>query len=195
MRLYIKNTPVQEKPGLMVYNEKGEKVYSASVEHSVLGLKMDVFNVYSKRVSKIRQHAISLNKTYNITTRDKNIKFIFKAEEHGVSAFIKGAPITLEGDILKKTFSVLDEKKDIIMTHKYDFKNYYELNIWRENFELLGICIALCVETLLFFGEKKTSKDMAFLINYIFGSNELRGSLQETFSTKMSKLNELKNED
>lgn len=195
MRLYIKNAHVQEKPGLIVYNEMGEKVYSVSVEHSVLGLKLDVYNGLAKRVSKIRQHGFSFSKTYNITTRGKNIKFIFKVEENNVSAFVKGAAITLEGDVLKKVFSLLSENKSVIMTHKYNLKNYYELDILQEDYELLSICIALCVESLLFFGEKKTQKDIAFFMNLILGNKELLGSLGETFSANMSKFDELKNED
>lgn len=195
MRLYIKNAHVQEKPGLIVYNEMGEKVYSVSVEHSVLGLKLDVYNGLAKRVSKIRQHGFSFSKTYNITTRGKNIKFIFKVEENNVSAFVKGAAITLEGDVLKKVFSLLSENKSVIMTHKYNLKNYYELDILQEDYELLSICIALCVESLLLFGEKKTKKDIAFFMNLILGNKELLGSLGETFSANMSKFDELKNED
>lgn len=195
MRLYIKNAHVQEKPGLIVYNEMGEKVYSVSVEHSVLGLKLDVYNGLAKRVSKIRQHGFSFSKTYNITTRGKNIKFVLKVEENNVSAFVKGAAITLEGDVLKKDFSLLGENKSVIMTHKYNLKNYYELDILQEDYELLSICIALCVESLLFFGEKKTQKDIAFFMNLILGNKELLGSLRETFSANMSKFDELKNED
>ena len=195
MRLYIKSAHVQEKLGLMVYNERGERVYSVSIEHSVLGLKLDVYNVQAKRVSKIRQHGFSFNKTYNITTRGKNIKFILKVEKNNVSAFVKGAPITLEGDVLKKTFSLLGENKSLIMAHKYNFKNYYELDILQEDFELLSLCVALCVDTLLFFGEKKTQRDMAFFMRLILGNKELLGSLQETFSANTCKFDELKNED
>ena len=65
----------------------------------------------------------------------------------------------------------------------------------QEDYELLSICIALCVESLLFFGEKKTQKDIAFFMNLILGNKELLGSLGETFSANMSKFDELKNED
>ena len=78
------------------------------------------------------------------------------------------------------------------MLHKYDLKHYYELDILQENFELLSICVALCIETLLFFDEKKTKKDKNFFASYILNNKKMLGSLQETFSANVKKL---KNED
>ena len=192
MKLYIKSAYVQQKPGLIVYNDVGEKKYTVSIEHSVLGMKLDLRNADGKRVSKIRQHGFSFNKTYNINAGDKNLKLILKVDEDNISAFIKGYPIVIIGDILKKDFSLLSENKSVIMLHKYNLKNYYELDILQENFELLAICVSLCVETLLFFDEKKSKKDKNFFTKYILTNKKMLGSLQETF---WANVKNLKNED
>ena len=188
MKLYIKNAYVQQKPGFIVCNALGEKKYSIFIEHSVLGMKLDLFNSDGKRVSKIRQHGFSFNKTYNITAEEKKIKLILKVCENNISAFIKGYPAVIIGDILKKEFSVQDEEKSIIMTHKYNFKNYYELDILQENFELFSVCISLCIETLLFFDEKKPQKNKDFFVEYILNNKKKLGLLPKTFSENIKKV-------
>lgn len=192
MELYIKNAYLTQKSGFVVYDDKSEKKYSVSIEHSVLGMKLDLLNAAGKRVSKIRQHGFSFNKTYNITAGNQNLKFILKVCEDNISAFIKGVPVLFVGDILKKEFSLLSQNKSVIMQHKFNSKNYYELNILQADFELLSICVSLCVETLLFFDEKKSTKDKNFFIKYVLNNKKMLGSLPETFSTKVKKL---KNED
>lgn len=195
MKLYIKNAYNQQKPGMTVYDDLGEKKYFVLIEHSVLGMKLDLYKANGKRISKIRQHGFSFNKTYNITGKDKNLKFILKVDEDNVSAFIKGLPILFEGDILKKEFSLLTENKNVIMTHKYSLKNYYELDILIEDFELICVCISLCIETLLFFDEKKAKKDNVFFAKYILNNKKMLGTLPETFFVNMNKADDLKNKD
>ena len=192
MKLYIKNAYVQQKPGFIVCNDLGEKKYSVFIEHSVLGMKLDLFNSNDKRISKIRQHGLSFNKTYNITAEEKKIKLILKVCENNISAFIKGYPAVIIGDILKKEFSVQDEDKSIIMAHKYNFKNYYELDIMREDFELFSVCVSLCIDTLLFFDEKKDQKNKDFFAEYILNNKKKLGLLPKTFSKDIKKL---KNKD
>ncbi|MEI3541988.1 MAG: hypothetical protein V8P98_04195 [Acutalibacteraceae bacterium] len=185
MKLYIKSVYVQQRPGLIVYNDVGEKKYTVSIEHSVLGMKLDLHNADGKRVSKIRQHGFSFNKTYNISAGDKNLKLILKVDEDNISAFINGYPIVIAGDILKKDFSLLGESKSVIMLHKYNLNHYYELDILRKDFELLSICVSLCIETLLFFDEKKSKKEKNFFTKYILNNKKVFGSLRETFSTNV----------
>lgn len=192
MKLYIKSANAQQKTGFIVYDDVGKKKYTVLLEHNVLGMKLDLYNSGEKRVSKIRQHDFSFNKTYNIIAGDKKLKFILKVEENNISAFIKGYPIVIVGDILKKDFSLLNENKSVIMMHKYNSKNYYELDILLDEFELLSICVALCVETLLFLDEKKSKKDKYSFAKYILNNKKRLGSLQETFSANVKKL---KNED
>ena len=192
MKLYIKNACVQQKPGLMVYNDVGENKYSVSIEHSVLGMKLDLYNASGKRVSKIRQHGFSFNKTYNIAVGNKTLKLILKVEEDRISAFIKGQPILFVGDVLKKEFSLLNENKSLIMKHKYNLKNYYELDVFQEDFELLSICVALCIETLLFFADKKLQKDENFFNKYILSNKKVLSPIQENFSVGTEKA---KNDD
>lgn len=187
MKLYIKSAYVQQKPGLIVYNDVGEKKYTVLIEHSVLGMKLDLRSADGKRVSKIRQHGFSFNKTYNITADNKKLKLILRVDEDNISAFIKGYPIIIVGDILKKDFSLLSENKSVIMLHKYNLKHYYELDILQENFELLAICVSLCVETLLFFDEKKSKKDKNFFMEYILNNKKMLGSFPEAVSANVKK--------
>lgn len=195
MKLYIKNSYVQQKPGLFVYDDKGEKKYSLSIEHNVLGMKLDLYNSVGKRVAKIRQHGFSFNKTYNITAGKNVLKLILKVEENNIVAFIKGNKFAIVGDILKKDFALLDENKDVIMFHKSNIKNYYELDIIQEKLELLSISISVCIETLLFFNEKKSQNDKNFFAKYILNEKKMLGSLQENFSTNLNKVDKIKNKD
>ena len=68
-----------------------------------------------------------------------------------------------------------------------------KMHIW--HLKVQSFSLSLCVDTLLFFGEKKTQRDMAFFMRLILGNKELLGSLQETFSANTCKFDELKNED
>ncbi len=192
MKLYIKNAYIQQKPGFIVCNDFGKEKYSVLIEHSVLGMKLDLFNSNGKRASKIRQHGFSFNKTYNINAEEKKIKLILKVCENNISAFIKGYPINIVGDILKKEFSLLTEDKSIIMMHKYNFKNYYELDIIKEDFELFSVCVSLCIETLLFFDKKKSQKNKDFFVEYILNNKKKFGLLPKTFFEEIKKL---KNKD
>lgn len=187
MKLYIKSAYVQQKPGMMVCDDFGEKKYSASIEHSVLGMNMDLHSADGKRIAKIRQRGFSFNKTYNITAGKKTLKLILKVEENNITAFIKGCPIVFVGDVLKKDFSLLSENKSVIMLHRYNLKNYYELDILQKDFELLSICVSLCIETLLFFDERKSQKDKISFTSYILNNKKMLGSLQETFSVNVNK--------
>ncbi len=116
---------------------------------------------------------------------DKNLKLILKVDEDNISAFINGYQIVIAWDILKKDFSLLGESKSVIMLHKYNLNHYYELDILRKDFELLSICVSLCIETLLFFDEKKSKKEKNFFTKYILNNKKVFGSLRETFSTNV----------
>lgn len=197
MKLYIKSAQLQPKSGFMVYNSTGEEKYSVPVEHSVLGIKLDVNNALGKRVSKIRQHGFSFNKTYNISAGERKFKLILKVQEDNISAFIKGYAIAIVGDILRKEFSLINENKAAIMTHKDNFKNYYELDILQDELELLSICVSLCIETLLLNDEKieQKARDNAFFAKYILNNKKILGPIRETFSANVNKLDELKKAD
>ena len=80
---------------------------------------------------------------------------------------------------------MLGESKSVIMLHKYNLNHYYELDILRKDFELLSICVSLCIETLLFFDEKKSKKEKNFFTKYILNNKKVFGSLRETFSTNV----------
>lgn len=190
MKLYIKNTYVQDKPGLIVYDDNENMKYSVPIEYSVLGMKMDIYNFNLKRISKIRQRGFSFNKTYNITAGNKKIKLILKVEENNVSAFIKGSPFIIYGDFIKKEFTIVNENKLIVMIQKcnHSIYNYYELDIKLKEYELLCLCIALCIDTLLFFDERGIEKSNISLAKYIIENKKMLGGLQETFS-----VNKLKN--
>lgn len=183
MKLYIKNAYVRGMPGFEVYNEHEERIYSVPVGHSVLGIKMDLYNFDLKRISKIRQHGFTFNKTYNIHFDNKKTKLIFKIEENKITALIKGYPFSFCGDIVKKDFSILNEKKNLVMSQVCKF-NYYELNIIEEQFDILCICIALCIDTLLLIDEKNMKENNVFLIKDIFEEKKILGGLKETFSNE-----------
>ncbi len=197
MKLYIKSAQLQPRSGFVIYNSTGEEKYFVPVEHSVLGMKLDVNNALGKRVSKIRQHGFSFNKTYNISAGDRKFKLILKVQEDNVSAFIKGYAIAIVGDILKKEFSLINENKAVIMTHKDNFKNYYELDILQDELELLSICVSLCIETLLLDDEKTGQNDgnEAFFAKYILNNKKILGPIRETFSANVNKLDGLKKAD
>ncbi len=180
MKLYIKNAYVQAVPGFEVYDKFNKKLYSIPVKHSALGIKMDMYNFNSKRISKIRQRGFAFNKTYSIYVDNKKVKLILKVEESKVTALIKGCSFLFCGDIIKKEFSILDEKKNIIMTQICKL-NYYELNIIEEKFDVLCICIALCIDTLLFIDKKDKEKNNDFFIKSIFEDKKILGGLKETF--------------
>lgn len=193
MKLFIKNEDVRNKPGFKIYDCNGKDIYSVSIDHSVLGIKIDVFNFSSKRISKIRERGFYFNKTYKILTVDQKIKLILQIKGNGIFASIMGCPFTIQGDLLKKEFSILDENKTVIMDHKCknNVSVYYELDIKSEDDEILCVCIALCIDTLLTINIKDAEKDFVFLVKDIFKDKNLLDGLRETFSS--NKLDKCKN--
>ncbi len=184
MKLFIKNEDVRNKPGFKIYDCDGNDIHSVSIDYTVLGIKIDVFNFHLKRISKIRERGFYFNRTYKILTGDQKIKLLLQVKGSSILATIIGCPFSIQGDLSKKEFSILDENKTVLMEHKCkkNVSTYYELDIKSEDYELLCVCIALCIDTLLTINIKDAGKDVIYLVKDIFKDKRVLDGLRETFS-------------
>ncbi len=186
MKLYIKSSVDNGNYGkICIYDNLLKQKYCVDISHSVLGMKLDLYNENNKKVAKIRQRDIVFNKTYRISSSNRIIKVVAKFLETGPKFCIKGINWEFNGNLLKKDFRVIENSsKTEIMRQRIASSNIhgFELDIENIENEIICICIALCIDTLLI-NDLKESNPMQYVKDFFKENNRLE-DLQGSFSIK-----------
>ena len=152
MKLYIKDSKDDNSVRFLIFDELGNIKYKASIEYTSLAVKLDVYDIYNKRIAKIRKRDIISFNTYTVSCKQGKIKVIGKLKGENSGFYINGINWYFNGGAPWHNFDIINVDKSIVMTHcmKWgQFGSNYEIIINEEEKELLCVCISLCIDTLI----------------------------------------------
>lgn len=156
MKLYIIDTKSENRKRFSIFDELGNERYIVSIEYTPLTTKIDVYDIYMKRLAKIRKRDVLTFNTFTVSCKKslclKNkLKIISNLLNFKDCFYMCGVNWLLRGDIISKNFELIDVDSSIVMRHEKKEKQskvVYEMNISEDKNEILCVCISLCIDIL-----------------------------------------------
>ncbi len=150
MKLYLKRDKTDENSRYIVFDESGIEKYrivgklSASTERTYI-LCGDTC------VAKIRDTHLGPMRSCNITTTDGSCHIVITCTKDKIAITYHRAQLHIRGDVLNKSYDILDVANTVIACISRRFKTSsetLELNIYDEKYEKLCISSAVCLNNV-----------------------------------------------
>lgn len=157
MKLMIRQTRGDYKERFLIFDEK------AKLKYYVWGLRRNQGETLKIKDKKGLEYS---------TIRQRNLFFLtgYSIEVSGIHratllqnpvtfhTFLKvrGSSWNIWGDLREKTFEVIGENQEAVMTHKRKWDStgdWYELEVRYPEYELLCLAIAICIDIVLPIGD------------------------------------------
>lgn len=156
LKLYIIDTKSENRKRFSIFDELGNERYTVSLEYTPLTTKIDVYDIYMKKLAKIRKRDVITFNTFTISCKSpshaKNkLRIISNLLNFKDCFYMCGINWLIRGDIISKNFELIDVDSSIVMRHEKkekQSKTVYEINISDDKNEILCVCISLCIDIL-----------------------------------------------
>lgn len=150
MKLYMKQKVFSWKDRFAVFNEFARERWSAQGEFFSWGRKLHVYDTYGREVAFIRQKLMSFLSKYYIEIGDKTYMLVKELTFFKPRFRLENTSWEVAGDFFAHEYEITDGD-EIIMSlskHWFTWGDSYELDIPREENELLALCVALAVDCM-----------------------------------------------
>lgn len=149
MKFFIQKNKTAFNSVFNVYDEFGKEIFFTEIESNTKARILFIKNISGKIVAKIKRLEFGSIVFFKISTEKKTIRLIVGQNRGNVVCLCYGISWELVGNLTEKTFSILDVDNSMIANHKKIFSNRekYELNVFKQNTELLCIAISICINS------------------------------------------------
>ena len=149
MKLFLKRDVSVSKNEFTVFDELGNEKYFALVKgrkpSSTLSLRL--LNTQGEVTAKMRRIPIVGTNTYLFSVNKKSVTMALVKNSAGFYCYFYGNNWHIHGDVLKKSFDIIDVDKSVVMTHR-QYADYSELEIFDETNELFCVCASICANMI-----------------------------------------------
>jgi hypothetical protein len=132
-----------------VFDEFNKEIYKIKAKSSKIGEQFVIYG-HLKTAATIRKLSFPLLSVYHISANEKEIG-LFENHIYQINPtyHMVGINCKIKCGADPYVFSVLNKKRDIMMTHKRilnEVGECFELEIFAENFAKVGLSVAFCVD-------------------------------------------------
>jgi len=150
MKLYIKQKVFSWRDRFTVKDESQRDRWFAQGEIFTLGRKLHVYDASGREVAFIRQKLLSFLPRYYIELGGMQYEFVKELTLLRPKYTIRNLDWTIGGNFLEHNYSVADSRGDVMRITKawLSWGDFYELDIYDEQNELLCLCVALAIDCI-----------------------------------------------
>lgn len=153
MKLYIKQSSAEGNELFTVYNHLGQLAYYVQSDENALYSKMIVLDIAKNAVAKINRIGVRTFSRYDINIDDNECARIFQNLAAIPPKFsIRGVNWHFRGDMVRRSFDVLDVDNMVVMTHGRCWGingECFAVEITSSQNELLCLCIAVVIDSIV----------------------------------------------
>lgn len=150
MKLYLSKDKSDDSSRFIVYDERACQRYKVVGRHVRSGERMYILCDDLQLVT-LRDTKIAGLRSYYVHMFDDSFHVIITKRRSGFSVSIHGVSWHIVGDVLKKSYSILDIDNTVVASicrHHTAVGEAYEVDIIDKTNELYCIAIAVCVESI-----------------------------------------------
>lgn len=156
MKFFLKQNTEGGKEVFIIYDDMGQPAYHVISDKNALSSKLILQDVAEKTVAKINRIGVLTLSRYDISVDDKECAHITQSLSAAIPKLkVHGLNWHFRGDIVLRSFDVLDIDRTLIMTHGRNWGPYGEcfaIDIAKPQNELLCLCIAVAIDSMVMGG-------------------------------------------
>ncbi len=157
MKFYIKQSTADGNEVFTILNEVGQPVYHVQSDESTLTGKLKILDTQKNVVAKINRIGVVGFSRYDISIDDKDCARITQNLAAAVTPKFKihGVSWHFRGNMLLRTFDVLNVDHSIVMTHARNWGvngECFAVDIALPQNEVLCLCIAVVIDSIVMGG-------------------------------------------
>lgn len=150
MKIYLKRDKSDENSRYIVFTHSGDELYKIVGKHTRSSHCMYI-TLGDKCIAKIKDTNLALLRTCHISSKDYNFRLTITTPKDKFLVAYHGVPIHLRGDILNKSYDILDIDNTVLSCVCRRFSTSHdalEININDDKYEILSIATAVCLDSL-----------------------------------------------
>ena len=150
MKLYIRQKVFSWRDRFAVKDEAQRDRWYAQGEIFTLGKKLRVYDAGGAEVAFIWQKLLSFLPRYYLELNGKSYEFVREFTLLRPKYTIRNLDWTINGNIWAHEYNVTDSRGDIMRISKawLSWGDFYELDIYDTQNELLCLCVALAIDCI-----------------------------------------------
>lgn len=150
MKIYLKRDKTDENSRYIVYSHNGDELYKIIGKHT---RSSQYFYVMRGEdcLAKIKDTYLALLRSCHITTKNGSFHLAITTPKDKIMVAYHGVSLHLRGDILNKSYDILDIENTVVACVSRRFATSYdalEINFNEDKYEILSIATAICLDCL-----------------------------------------------
>ncbi|MDR1794179.1 MAG: LURP-one-related family protein [Erysipelotrichaceae bacterium] len=150
MKLYMKQKVFSWRDKFSIFDEQGAERWAAKGEILTIGRKLHIYDLLGNEAAFIHQKVLTFLPRYFIDIKDKTYTMVKELTLLKPRFRIEGTNWKASGDFLAHEYRIDDDVECIMSISKrwISFGDSYELNIEKDQNELLALCVALTIDCM-----------------------------------------------
>ncbi len=147
MKIYLNRDKSEENSRYIVYTETFDEMYRIVGKHNRSSQHFYIMK-YDKCIAKIRESHLAMLRSCYVSTLESNFHIAITNTKDKFKVSYHGVPLHLRGDVLNKTYDILDVDNTVIACVCRRFSKSHdalEININDNKYETLSIATAVCL--------------------------------------------------
>lgn len=150
MKIIVKRDKSSENSRYIVFSDTGDELYKIVGKHAHSSHRLYIMRK-EERVAKIRDAQLPLLRACYVSGEDCSFHLTIATPKDKMAVTYHGVPLHIRGDVLNKSYDILDIDNTVISCVCRRFSTCYdalEINISDNKYEIHSIATAVCLDSI-----------------------------------------------